>query len=238
MTRCALFVILLTLFSCFSSVAKEVYVCGMAQGFHPYQFSENGEPKGLDYQLFQKMAAKMNVPVQIWLGDWDDVVAKLRFGQLDCAIGMEWNQTRDKYFDFTTPYYMRRSAIFVLKHDSKINDLHDLDKQLVVGDRHSYFERYLKEQQIEVRNKRTHSKEQSFMLLQQKQYKAMIAPLQVGYYLADKYHVELKVLSLSPAGTPVSMVVQKGNKALLYKMEKALQELIVENEISPIFQRQ
>ncbi len=218
-------IILASLLSCSYVAAKPAYVCGMAEGFSPYQFSENGEPRGLDYAAFQIMAAAMDVPIKVWVGDWDNIVAKLRFGKLDCAIGMEWDQTRGKYFDFTTPFYQRRSAVFVLADNTHIQSVMDLDKQAVVGDRHSYFDRYLKDHHINVRSKQTESKEESILLLKQQQYQAMIAPLQVGKYLSAKHQIPLRVLSLSPAGTPVSMVVQKGNRALLQKMEAALNKV-------------
>lgn len=215
--------------------AESAYVCGMAEGFYPYQYSENGEPKGLDYLAFQAMVSEMDVPFTVKVGDWDDVVAELRFGKLDCVIGMEWDQTRGKYFDFSEPFYQRRSAVFVLAENTEIQTLNNLNKQTIVGDRHSYFDNYLKKNDIEVRNKKTASKEESIILLKQKQFQAMIAPLQVGRYLADKHHIPLRVLSLSPGGTPVSMVVKKGNKVLLNKIEVALERAKEQGQIHSIY---
>ncbi|MFO6424073.1 hypothetical protein [Motilimonas sp. KMU-193] len=53
--------------------------------------------------------------------------------------------------------------------------------------------------------------------------------------MAEKHRVSIRVLSISPAGTPVSMVVKKGNKALLTKIEAALLKVKEQGKIDAIY---
>lgn len=90
----------------------------MATGYPPFQFIENNQPTGFDYDVLTRVLQQVNQELYLVADTWDEVVNHLRFAELDCVTGMEINPLREKYFDFTIPYYFRYTTVFV-KEDSK-----------------------------------------------------------------------------------------------------------------------
>jgi len=62
-------------------------------------------------------------------------------------------------------------------------------------------------------------------MLQQGTAVAVIAPLEVGLYLAQKHKINVRILENADPGSPVGIAVIKGNDELLNQIEKALQAL-------------
>lgn len=101
--------------------------CGVAQGYPPYQFQdESDRPIGLDVEVLRLVFEMIDVPYAFEQKPWDDVVANLRYGDLDCAIGMEMSEIRLQSFDFSVPYYIREISLFLLESESRIQSLDDL----------------------------------------------------------------------------------------------------------------
>ncbi|BDQ36275.1 hypothetical protein SYK_06350 [Pseudodesulfovibrio nedwellii] len=157
-------------------------------------------------------------------------------GRIDCIAGIEINKKRETFFDFTTPYYMRKVVVFVREDNTNIQTIHDLRWQVVAGDRHSFVEEYFNQIGLrsQIRLYQTDSKETSMLLLQQKTIVAVIAPLEVGLYLAQKHHVKIKILDNLDPGSPVGIAVAKGNTKLLKQIEISLQKLKQEGTIDSI----
>ena len=169
---------------------------------------------------------------------WDDAVSYLHYtDELDCICGMEITESRQKKFDFTTPYYSRNIAVFVRNDNKSITTLKDLIGKKLTADKDSTIESLLKEKGLfeKIRIKETFSKEESMKLLKKREFDAMIAPKEVGIYLAEKYKVKVKIIAIAEDASPVAIAVKKGNLELLNLLEKTLQELIKEGEIEKVY---
>ncbi|WP_338667320.1 transporter substrate-binding domain-containing protein [Pseudodesulfovibrio methanolicus] len=212
----------------------------MARGYPPYQFLDAmGEPAGLDIEVAGLVFARMGVECRMVPGDWDDVVASLRLGRLDCVCGMEINRDREHFFAFTTPYYSRKVVIFVRRDGAGLGTVEDLVGKAVAGDRHSFAEHYLKQRGLlnAIRIVRTKSKEQSMRMLKDGKVVAVIAPLAVGQLLAKRQGVPVRVIDVGDPGSPVGFAVETGNDVLLEKLEKAIEELKREGALQPVLDR-
>ncbi|WP_319466615.1 transporter substrate-binding domain-containing protein [uncultured Pseudodesulfovibrio sp.] len=223
-----------------SEEMKDVYSCGIAQGYPPYQFQNDaGEPVGLDVDVLKLVFEKMNKKVIFRQDKWNNIVANLCYGDLDCVGGMEVNQTRRSCFDFTTPYYSRRITVFVLADNNDIQNIQDLKWQTIAGDRHSFVEQLFKKQGLmkQIRIFQTKSKDESMRLLKEGTVAAVIAPRAVGSYLAKKYEINVRMLEYSDQGSPVALAVKKGNDALLQQLESALMELEQDGKLNVIFKK-
>ena len=195
----------------------------------------------LDADVARLIAARLDTQVQFEQDDWDKVLNRLRFGRLDFITGMEINTLRQKYFDFTTPYYARESVIFVLDDSAHnyIQTQEDLYGKVISGDRSSLIEQSWIASGIRsrFRIRQFESKAQSMQMLKQGKVEAAIMPLEVGMLLARDQQVGVRVLSAPRLGAPVALAVRKGNRALLQRLDGALQQLIAEGEIARIYQR-
>ncbi|WP_415901361.1 transporter substrate-binding domain-containing protein [Neptuniibacter sp. QD29_5] len=188
-------------------------LCGMATGYPPFQYVEQNKLTGIDVDVIKLIAKRGNLNLSIKHGHWDDIVSLLRFSELDCVIGMEINEFRLKYFDFSYPYYNRYTAIFVKTDRADITQVSDLHGQLISGDRHSLIENNWTNQRVRdsFRIMQTDSKRESMSLLNKDLISAAIMPRSVGYYLSKDIGIRVKVLELSEQGTPVGISVKKGN---------------------------
>ena len=225
--------------SCHATV-KESYVSGISSGFPPYQFQNNkNETTGFDAEVIRLLFQKMEKELTFQQMKWADVIGTLMFtNKLDCVTGMEINDARKKHFDFTSPYYFRKAALFIRSENNSIKRLEDLVGKTIAGDKDSYLETLLEKKGIrkDIRIKQTRSKEESMRLLKTGEFSAMIAPKWVGLYLAKQLHVDVKIVAEAEQGTPVAIAVKKGNLQLLNMLEKQLQTLIKEGEIRKLQQ--
>lgn len=234
----ALFLILcVLLFSLPVAAEGEVLNCGVASGYPPYQFQdEQGQPVGLDVDIMNAVARHMGREVRFYQDEWDNVVSALRLDRLDCISGMEITFDREKVFDFTTPYYRRQNVVFAQESNNAINNLEDLRWKVIAGDRHSYVERQLSSMGLkrQIRIRQAGSKDESMELLRKREVVAIIAPREVGYYLAVKHGLKVKVVNESDPGSPVGISVNEGNDELLAQIQAALSAVEDSGELGRI----
>ncbi len=220
------------------SVSANDLVCGIATGFPPYQFQEQGRVTGFDADVLRLVVSRTKMNLNFLPEKWDDVINFLRFGKIDCITGMEINELRRRVFDFTTVYYHRHDVVFVRTDNKSIQILDDLYGKKITGDRHSFVETYWKKKGIKhkMRIMQTENKQQAMQLLYDKDTVAAIMPKLVGLYLATQLNFNVKILEHPDPGSPVAIAVKKGNTELLQILDTALQELIQEGEIEKLYQ--
>ncbi len=221
-----------------TSCADEL-VCGIATGFPPYQFREGGEVTGFDADVVRLVLNQLEEEGAFYQDSWDDVVGKLRYGNIDFIAGMEISGVRKKVFEFSTVYYHRYTVIFVRADNSDIRSVEDLYKKVITGDRHSFIESHWEKLRIKgrIRIRQMESKERAMELLFQGETQAAIMPRAVGLYLAEKMGLRVKILDGFDPGSPVAMAVKKGNSQLLQKIDRIIKELMEKGEIDKLYAR-
>ncbi|XXJ20277.1 transporter substrate-binding domain-containing protein [Desulfovibrio caledoniensis] len=222
------------------SAQEPLLTCGMAKGYPPYQYlDEAGEPAGLDVEVARLIFARLGARSRFVPGAWDDIVANLRLGRLDCVCGMEINRERMHFFSFTSSYYNRKLVIFMRGDEASIDSVDDLVGKAVAGDRNSFVERYLKERGLLslIRIVKTKTKEQSMRMLKDGGVVAAIAPLAVGRLLADREGLDVRIMDVGDPGSPVGFAVEKSNVGLLRELEEALAALRREGALRPVLDR-
>lgn len=220
------------------SFAEGEVTCGVADGFPPFQFGDNG-PAGMDYEILQIVMSEIGQKMRVQVSKWDDVMGLLRLGKIDCAAGTEVNESRKKLFDFTHTIYSRRIAVFILADNKRLTSIDDLVKQRIAGDRQSFVEQYFEKKKLlhKMRVMHTPSKEESMALLHKKEVDAVIAPLEVGLYIAAKMGMKVKILGNPDPGSPVAIAVKKGDKKLLNKLNRGLENISKRDGFKKIFDK-
>lgn len=218
---------------------KKEYLCGIAIGFQPYQYvNEKGEPAGIDYDVTKAVFDNAGLKVTFIQEPWDNVLLHLmhNVGKVSMVCGAEMSDERKKYLDFTDSYYSRNIVIFTLK-DSAVEKISDLYGQIITGDRHSFIERFLGDSKNKIRIMTTVSKEDSFIKLKDKKVVAVVAPLEVGNFIAKKMGLEVRVLSEKDPGSHVAFAVAKGDKELLDILNNSLSKLIKDGTVIKIMNK-
>lgn len=217
------------------------YVCGVSDGFPPYQYkSKQGQVEGFDADVMRLMADTMGAELRFYQSNWDDVVSSfVHTNKLDCVIGMEITEVRRRYFDFTIAYYDRVSAVFVLSKNTQINRFTDLIGKKVAGDRHSDLEQYLELKGLGrlIRLRQTDSKEASMKLLKSGDVLAVIAPKEVGLYLAQSLNMAVTIIEELNQVSPVGIAVKKGNTKTLNAFNEAINILNHSGQIEALYRQ-
>ncbi len=88
--------------------------------------------EGIDIEIMEYVAAKLNVTIQWKPMDFDPLFASVQSGQLDCAISsITITAERDEINDFSIPYYVANQAVLV-QNSSDIATLDDLNGTKIV----------------------------------------------------------------------------------------------------------
>ena len=218
----------------------DTFSCGLSDGYPPYQFQDiDNNATGFDAEVLKLVFNRAKLQLNLHQMNWVDVVGGLRFSpMLHCAGGMEITKVRLRYFDFTSPYYSRKSALFVLAGNPGITNLDDLVGKIVAGDKDSSLEIEIGNSNMlgRLRIVQTKSKAASMKLLKEGKASAIIAPVEVGYHLANELGLEVKVMMVAESVSPVSIAVKKDNQQLLRLLENALQLLLKEGKINQLYE--
>lgn len=171
-------------------------------------------------------------------GNFDELLSRMAFGvgQLDGLCGAELSVERARRFALTQPYFARRSVIFVPDRAS-MRTLADLAGKVVTGDRQSFAEEAIKSQRLPVRIMQTASKAASFDLLAAGKVAAVIAPEEVGSYLARQRGLAVRIIDAGDPGTPVSILLHRADAATLRLLNQAIETLGQEGRIGEVILR-
>lgn len=199
-------------------------------GFAPYEYYENGEIVGVDVAIAKEIAKELGKKLVVKNVDFDSIVSELKSGKSDfAAAGMSITEERKKQVDFTIEY-VTSNQVVVVKKDSSLNDITQLDgkriavQQGTVGD--SYVTDNYKNSEI--------NRQKKFLVAAEavKNNKAdCIVMDQIPAQQLVNQNPELKILDGILFKDSYGMAVKKGNTELLDTMNTVLQRLIDEGKI-------
>jgi polar amino acid transport system substrate-binding protein len=90
------------------------------------------ELEGIDIEIIQAIAEKLNVTVEFRQMEFDPLFAAVQTGLLDCAISsITITSERDEINDFTVPYYVANQAVLV-RESSSISNIDDLNGTKII----------------------------------------------------------------------------------------------------------
>ncbi len=225
---CLVFILTLILSGCGKN--KNEIIMVTEAGFAPYEYYENGEIVGVDVAIAKEIAKELGKKLVVKNVDFDSIVSELKSGKSDfAAAGMSITEERKKQVDFTIEY-VTSNQVVVVKKDSSLNDITQLDgkriavQQGTVGD--SYVTDNYKNSEI--------NRQKKFLVAAEavKNNKAdCIVMDQIPAQQLVSQNPELKILDGILFKDSYGMAVKKGNTELLDTMNTVLQRLIDEGKI-------
>ena len=225
---CLVFILTLILSGCGKN--KNEIIMVTEAGFAPYEYYENGEIVGVDVAIAKEIAKELGKKLVVKNVDFDSIVSELKSGKADfAAAGMSITEERKKQVDFTIEY-VTSNQVVVVKKDSSLNDITQLDGKRIavqlgtVGD--SYVTENYKNSEI--------NRQKKFLVAAEavKNNKAdCIVMDQIPAQQLVSQNPELKILDGILFKDSYGMAVKKGNTELLDAMNTVLQRLIDEEKI-------
>ena len=137
---CLILVLFLSISGCSSSNSDsnnkiknddKTFILGFDAEFPPYGYKDdNGEYVGFDLDLAQEVCDRNGWKLVKQPIDWNSKDMELKSGSIDCIWnGFTYNGREDKY-TWSTPY-VDNSQVVVVRSDSSINKLDDLNNKIV-----------------------------------------------------------------------------------------------------------
>lgn len=104
-----------------------VILVGSDIDFAPFEFIEDGEPKGFDIDLMTEIANRLDLEVEFVNTSFDTIFTQLASGEFDAIIsGITITEERQELNAFSDPYFAANQAL-VVQADSEVSSVDDLE---------------------------------------------------------------------------------------------------------------
>ena len=206
--------------------------------YPPYCFvDENGNAAGLSIDLFNAVAAEVNLEAKIEIGIWNQIKQDLANGKIDALPMVGRTPEREELFDFTIPYITLHGAVFVRKGTDNIHSFADLKGKEIVVMKGDNAEEFLRRYAVSDKIVTTNTFEEAFKELAEGNFDAVVTQRLMGILLLH----DLGINSIKPLDFMIPefeqefcFAVQKGNKELLDLLNEGLSVVIANNTYEEI----
>lgn len=217
------------------------FVVGFDQDFPPFGYvGDDGEFTGFDLELAAECAKRMGQEIVYQPIDWDAKDMELESGTIDCI----WNgftvDGREDMYTWTDSY-MDNSQVVVVRKDSGITSLEDLEGKIVEVQKESSAQSALEEN--------TELSDSFAQLLTVGEYNTAIMDLESGAVDAIAMDIfvakdqiankngELVILEDQISSEKYAVGFRKGNEELRDQVQKTLKEMVADGTFAEISQK-
>ena len=109
-----------------SEESKKITVVN-SSSWPPFSFiGEDGQPKGILYDLWTELGRQQAVEVEYINTDWSNTLEMMRNGDADVHAGLFQSNDRDEYLDFSVPIHIPIATRLFVSTDLNIDGLYDI----------------------------------------------------------------------------------------------------------------
>ena len=120
--------------------------------YPPYNFIENGKPKGFSIDYLNLLANKLGIKVKYISGySWSEYIEMARDNKIDVMLNIMRTPQRENFLHFTQPYAGTKKAIFT--NNANIKTLRDLDNKTVSVIKGYFMQQFLEAYHPEIKLK-------------------------------------------------------------------------------------
>ena len=189
----------------------------------------DGEADGFSVDLFKAATDAVGLNLEIKIGIWNQIKQDLAEGRLDALPFVGRTPEREESFDFTMPYISLHGAVFVRKGTKGIESLADLKDKAIVVMKGDNAEEFVRRKKISDKIFTTNTFEEAFIELAKGKHDAVIMQRVTGIKLLENMGVKSVIpleMQLPEFRQDFCFAVQKGNEALLNKLNEGLSIVI------------
>ena len=195
--------------------------------YKPFEFEENGETTGFDYDIVSAMGEQLGVTVEFVTTPFDNIIPALAAGNCDMiASAMTITDERKEKVDFTEAYFDADQSLLVLKeNEDTYATLEDLAGQDIGVQVETTGATYAEENTPEGATiKEFSTGDEMFPALISEDIKAALQDLPVNAYRAATAPDQFVVTETFPTGEQYGFAVAKGSD-LLAPLDAALAKI-------------
>lgn len=193
---------LIFIMSVFSGVSQAKTLRLVTLEYPPYEYTQDGELKGLAVEVIKRTFQEMNQPITIEVLPWARAMRYIKDGSRDAVFTAFKNPERERFADFSNQVLMQQAVSLFVRKDSKIQyagDLRELQgNSLGVVRKISYglkLDTAIKSQTFK-RVEEANDGTQNFGLLLNKRVDMVASTKYGGYHILKKLNREVDVKEL------------------------------------------
>lgn len=228
--------LIIGLVACGGSNKQVLVMCTNAE-FPPYEYKENNEFKGIDVEIAQLIAKKLGVEVKIEDIAFDSLLPEVNSGKADFAMaGMTVTEDRAEFVDFSHTYQTAVQVI-VVPSNSSITDSGDLEGKTVGVQLGTTGDIYCSDPESGLKVERFPKIIDGFQAMKAGRLDACVIDDQVAKNIVEQDASSYKILDTKYAEEEYAIAVKKGNKELLDKINKTLDEIKTSGDLKRIIDK-
>lgn len=193
--------------------------------YKPFEFEEDGETKGFDYDVVSAMGDQLGVEVEFVTTPFDSIIPALAAGNCDMiASAMTITEEREEQVNFTEPYFDADQSLLVLtENEETYATLEDLASKTIGVQVETTGATYAAENTPEGATiKEFQTGDEMFPALISGDIDAALQDLPVNAYRATTDPEQFVVTETFPTGEQYGFAVAKENTDLLEALNAAL----------------
>ena len=212
---------------------KGALVVATSPDFPPFEYLEDGKVVGIEVDILEAIAEKLDFEIEIQQMDFDSVVPGVQAGKFDLgASGITATEERKKNVDFTDAYFLASQAI-VVTEDSAITGKADLEGKKISVQTGTTAEAYCMSSGYEVLAFTANN--DAAAALSTGKVDAWVVDNEVAVVLAAQNG--LKVLDEAMTSEPYAFAFPKNSQSLVDAINQAQAELLADGTIEAIFEK-
>ncbi|MEC1524961.1 transporter substrate-binding domain-containing protein [Neobacillus niacini] len=219
-----------------SEPKQEEFVYAMSGLFKPFNYKEDDKLTGFDVEIGEALAEKMDMKPNAITFPFETIIQGLRDEKFDAILGsMTVTEERQKAVDFTNPYYKSGSRIFVNTDNTEIKSKEDLKGKKIGVTPATIYEKLAKELTEEA-NVMAYSQGDmtALMDLATGRVDAVIVDDIFGKVAVTQGNLKIKPIDKLLQVDNQAIAINKKDKELTVKINKALEEIIADGTYAEI----
>jgi two-component system, sensor histidine kinase and response regulator len=196
----------------------------------PFNFAENGQPRGYSIDFMNLMAAHVGLQVEYVTGpSWGEFLAMMKRGELDVMLNIVRTPEREQYLSFT-PAYARNPSAIVSRKDKPYHSLEQLFDKTVAVPKGFFSEELLKREYPRIKVQALRDAPATMAAVSRGEADAAIGDIAVFNYLRANRHLEDLAPSAelnlwNPELALARMAVRKDEPMLASILEKGIDSI-------------
>ena len=226
-----------------NTVEKGTLIMATNAEFPPYEYIENNEVVGIDVDIAEAIAKKLNLTLKVENMEFDSIISSVKGGKADIGVaGMTVTPERLEEVSFTTSYATGVQVVIVTEDSpiTTVDDLfaeganHTIGVQLATtGDLYSTWD--IEDEGLGTVDRYAKGADAVMALKNGKVDCVIIDNEPAKAFIAE--NEGLKILDTEYAIEDYAIAISKSNEKLLEEVDKALQELIADGTVQKILDK-
>lgn len=220
---------------------EKTFVMGVNLGFPPFEYkTDNGSYAGFDIDLAREVCNRNNWTLVVQpIINWDYKEAELNSGEVDCIWSAFTINNRENDYTWTKPYF-NNTQVFVVKSDSDISSISDLNGKTIEIQVESSGLDALKGQNKTIGDSlkvvEAHDYNTAFMDLDTGACDAVLVDFELANNRMAKSPNHFKILNESLCNEKYGVGFKQGNTQLKDQVQNTLDEMFKDGTVDRIAQ--